>query len=102
MTVTEFIAAKPAVGEYALLAYVIDVYVCPPCPPGTECKPCIPDNITIADNPPRAGIPGGVDGEKLRVYITSEEAANLVIGKRYQIHLQAGPSPKLLGANERP
>ena len=101
LTVAEFVSAKPSSGTFALIAYIIDVYVCPPCPPGAECKPCIPDNISIADKPPRAGTPGGVEGEKLRVYIPAELAPNLKVGKRYELKVLAGASPRLLAASER-
>ena len=29
---------------------MIDIYKCPPCPPGAMCKPCIPNNIVVTDN----------------------------------------------------
>ena len=29
---------------------MLDIYKCPPCPPGAMCKPCIPDDIVITDN----------------------------------------------------
>jgi hypothetical protein len=32
-------------------AYVTFVYICPPCPPPNQCKPCIPNYFTIADDP---------------------------------------------------
>jgi len=32
-------------------AYVIEVYECPPCPKGTECKPCDQPHFWIADTP---------------------------------------------------
>jgi hypothetical protein len=36
-------------GTFRIEGYVIDIYKCPPCPPGAMCKPCIPDNIVITD-----------------------------------------------------
>lgn len=36
-------------GQFRIEGYVIDIYKCPPCPPGAMCKPCIPDNIVITD-----------------------------------------------------
>ncbi len=37
-------------GPFRIVGYVIDIYKCPPCPPGAMCKPCIPDNIVVTDN----------------------------------------------------
>lgn len=31
-------------------AYVIEIYKCPPCPPGAQCKPCLGDYVVITDN----------------------------------------------------
>src|SRR5438876_216399 len=37
-------------GTFRIEGYVIDIYKCPPCPPGAMCKPCIPNNIVVTDN----------------------------------------------------
>lgn len=37
-------------GTFRIVGYVLDIYKCPPCPPGAMCKPCIPDNIVVTDN----------------------------------------------------
>lgn len=36
-------------GPFRIQGYVLDVYKCPPCPPGAVCKPCTPDNVVITD-----------------------------------------------------
>lgn len=36
-------------GPFRIEGYVLDIYKCPPCPPGAMCKPCIPDNVVITD-----------------------------------------------------
>jgi hypothetical protein len=30
-------------------AYVIEIYKCPPCPPGAQCKPCLGDYIVVTN-----------------------------------------------------
>jgi hypothetical protein len=37
-------------GPFRIEGYLLDVYKCPPCPPGSMCKPCIPDNVVITDS----------------------------------------------------
>jgi hypothetical protein len=37
-------------GSFRIEGYVINIYKCPPCPAGMQCKPCIPDNIDVTDN----------------------------------------------------
>jgi hypothetical protein len=44
----------PANRVFRIEGYVLDIYKCPPCPPGAMCKPCIPDNITLVDSPDRS------------------------------------------------
>lgn len=38
-------------GPFRIGAYVVEVYKCPPCPAGAQCKPCIGDHIVVTDNP---------------------------------------------------
>jgi hypothetical protein len=38
-------------GPFRIEGVVTDIYKCPPCPRGAQCKPCIGDHLTISDNP---------------------------------------------------
>jgi hypothetical protein len=52
MTVAQFRAAPPGGKIVRLTGYMVDAYLCPPCPPGAMCKPCMShSSITIADEP---------------------------------------------------
>ncbi|HCW08077.1 MAG TPA: hypothetical protein DGG95_12015 [Cytophagales bacterium] len=63
-----------------LKAYVLDVYVCPPCPPGAMCKPCIENHCTIVEEKP-------IDIMKVRledrVRIFADHPEKLEVGKQY-------------------
>ena len=37
-------------GEFIVVAFVIQTYKCPPCPPNAMCKPCLGDHIVVTDN----------------------------------------------------
>jgi hypothetical protein len=37
-------------GTFIIVAFVIQTYKCPPCPPNAMCKPCLGDHIVITDN----------------------------------------------------
>ena len=37
-------------GTFIIIAFVIQTYKCPPCPPNAMCKPCLGDHIVVADN----------------------------------------------------
>ena len=51
-TVT-FSGLKKSLADTVLVrAYVMDIYVCPPCPEGMQCKPCMENNFTIVEEKP--------------------------------------------------
>ncbi len=61
-------------------AFVLDIYVCPPCPEGMICKPCIENHFTAVDEKPLD--PTKIPWEKkLRVF--TERPDSLKTGKRY-------------------
>jgi hypothetical protein len=61
-------------------AYVFDIYVCPPCPEGAMCKPCIENNFTAVEEKPVD--PFKVAHEK-RVRVFMERPDSLKVGKQY-------------------
>ncbi len=72
--------AKATSDTVRLKAYVFDVYVCPPCPEGAQCKPCMENHATVVEEEP-------VDPMKVpldrRVRIFTERSDSLKTGKRY-------------------
>lgn len=55
LTVAELKAAPPVGSRAVLTGYVADSYLCPPCPKGAMCKPCLgPSAVYIADAPGHA------------------------------------------------
>ena len=94
-SVTAFVARHPQAGTYTLSAYVVDIYLCPPCPEHALCKPCIPDNATLSD---AASLPDAVAHHvpTLRVALEVSQAAMLKIGRRYEMRVEAGALPKVL------
>jgi hypothetical protein len=99
LSVAEFVANHPAAGEYILIAYDEDIYLCPPCPKGAQCKPSIGDNFTITDTPPRAGTPGK---ERIMVFSTPSDLAKLQIGRRYRLRIRVAGSLRLRGVEHMP
>jgi hypothetical protein len=63
-----------------LKAYVLDVYRCPPCPPGAICKPCMENYFTVVEQKP-------VDIMKIplgnRIRIFTNKSNDLTVGKQY-------------------
>ena len=98
LTVAEFAAQHPTQGLYALTAFVVaDVYLCPPCPKGAQCKPCIGDNIQISDTLPMAGV---LNGQILMVFIAPADTPKFRKGYRYKLTVEADNVPRLRAAQE--
>ncbi len=96
-SVQAFLSQHPASGTYTITAYLVDIYLCPPCSAGSYCKPCIPDNITLSDLPSLTQ-PQAKSNRTLRVFLLPSQAAPLQIGRRYDIQIEAGNSPKYISA----
>lgn len=50
LTFNDLAQSDSTQGTFRIKGYVIDIYECPPCPPGAMCKPCLPNNIVVTDN----------------------------------------------------
>lgn len=60
--------------------YATDIYVCPPCPPGAQCKPCIENHFMVTNKKTK-------DPQKpgLRARVFSENSNRVVSGRRYEL-----------------
>jgi hypothetical protein len=76
---------RNGVGEQAfrIVGYVIDIYKCPPCPPGAMCKPCIPDNIVVTDNVEEEDLS---KVKRLRIY--ADEPEQFEVKKKYLFNVK--------------
>lgn len=63
-----------------LRAYVLDVYHCPPCPPGAICKPCIEDNISVVEDKPTDITKIPLE-KRVRIFIANQKGFEA--GKQY-------------------
>jgi len=71
--------SKSSSDTVTLKAYVRDVYVCPPCPEGAQCKPCMENHLTVVEEKP-------IDPFKItqQVRIFTQHPDSLKIGRRYK------------------
>jgi len=77
--------SKAPADTIRLKAYVLDVYTCPPCPPGMICKPCTGNHVTIAEEKPKDMMK--ISSDK-RIRIFTENPKGLTPGKRYVFTLR--------------
>ncbi len=68
-----------------LKVYVLDIYVCPPCPEGMQCKPCIGNNFTAVEEKPVDIFK--IPGDK-RLRVLTPHPDSLKVGKRYMITIR--------------
>jgi hypothetical protein len=63
-----------------LKAFVLNVYECPPCPPGMICKPCLGNHVMVVEKRP-------VDIMKIpledRLRIFADQPKRMTAGKQY-------------------
>jgi hypothetical protein len=91
LTVAQWKASPPVAGIVRITGYVVDTYLCPPCPMGMECKPCMSHtSITIADAPIHIqGAPA--------IVIAVPDLAPFEHGTQYRFEITAGPDDGLDG-----
>ncbi len=65
-------------GTFIVVAFVIQTYKCPPCPPNAMCKPCVGDHIVVTENLDEKD-PARI--QRLRIYTDKPEQFELK--KRY-------------------
>lgn len=48
LSVSEFRQRNPETGIFTITGYIAKQYVCPPCPPHANCKPCAEDQVLVS------------------------------------------------------
>jgi hypothetical protein len=87
LTIAEF-RASPPVGQTArIVGYVVESYLCPPCPRGAQCKPCASASaIFVADAPGHA--PFALDRPPADVIaIATQEPDRFERGMQYRLEI---------------
>lgn len=67
-------------GEYRTEGFVAKVYVCPPCPPGAMCKPCMRDNIVISE---RKAALAGYNLSEREMMLFTRGSGVFEVGRKY-------------------
>ena len=73
-------------GTYHLVGYVTKKYTCPPCPAGSQCKPCMPEYIVISEENKPTDVNNLSDNDLI---IFVDNAGIFEVGKKYRclIHI---------------
>ena len=67
-------------GSFRIEGIVNDIYKCPPCPEGAQCKPCLGDHLTITDNPDEKN---PALKRRLRIFAKAPELDQLEVARKY-------------------
>jgi hypothetical protein len=67
-------------GPFRIEGYVTEIYKCPPCPEGAQCKPCLGDHLVITDDLDEKD---PALKKRLRIFAKRLELDKLKIAKRY-------------------
>ena len=72
-------------GTYNAEVYVVKIYMCPPCPKGAQCKPCMRDNIVISENNQLLET-YSLSGKEMILFANNSNQFEL--GKKYQFSIK--------------
>ena len=80
---------SPPVGRAAqIVGFVVGSYLCPPCPPGAQCKPCASESVLfIADTSSRDPVAPGAHSDGV-VAIGVKNPASFERGARYRFEIE--------------
>ena len=73
-------------GTFETEGYVINIYQCPPCPPGAVCQTCPPLFIIISEKNRQIEYPSEVTARGLLVL--TDQGSELKTGKKYRFKIQ--------------
>lgn len=96
MTVAQLLAAPPAGATVGVAGYIVETYLCPPCPPGANCKPCFSESAVFLADTPREY---GSETVPPMVGLAIADPDKFVLGQhcRFQVSVAARPSGAVVG-----
>ena len=86
ITIHELKQSDLTEGRFYIEGYVAKIYTCPPCPEGTQCKPCMGDNIVVSEDKKEVGGYGGLSPKELIVF--TDKTGELKLGGKYQFFVK--------------
>jgi hypothetical protein len=91
-SVGALIALNPTHGIFVVAGFVAKRFVCPSCPPGATCKPCMGDNIVLSDDNRAIESYEQMGSREVIIFANSSEVQKFRIGSYYRIRLEVLPS----------
>ncbi|MCB9359345.1 hypothetical protein H6503_05410 [Candidatus Woesearchaeota archaeon] len=84
INVSEFNSIDSKEGNYSIEGFIAYEHRCPPCPEGSLCKECMPDNFILSDSQEYDSSYDGMSDSEVIVYI-GHDTSNLEVGKKYML-----------------
>ena len=85
LSVSNLNEKRPKKGIFETRGFVAKIYTCPPCPPETECKPCMKGNIVISEE---NKILDGYELTKKELIIFTNKSESFTKGKEYKFKIK--------------
>ena len=85
LKISELNKQKPEKGIFETKGFVAKVYTCPPCPPNSQCKPCMRNNIVVSEDNKSLD---GYDLTDKKILVFTDQAESFVAGKQYQFTIK--------------
>jgi hypothetical protein len=83
--VAAVVARAPQQGRLMLSGYVARIYLCPPCPAGVSCKPCLGDHLVLSDDKHALRPADDLGPSDVLVFAERSALRRLRVGQRYQL-----------------
>jgi hypothetical protein len=85
--VADLIGQAPTSGRFNVAGYVVRVYLCPACPPGAACKPCLGDHLVVSDQRHVLAPGDDLGASDVLIFGARADLQGLKIGNRYEMEV---------------
>jgi hypothetical protein len=86
-SVSELKAAKPKAGRaFWVEGFISKTYVCPPCPEGAQCKPCMKDNVVLSQTKKKLESYADVKADDLIVF--TADSRSFAVGRKRRLKVK--------------
>ena len=86
LSIHELKQLNPTSGSYSTEGYVAKIYVCPPCPAGAICKPCLQDRHMVISEQKETLEQAALTDTEIEVFVNHPE--QFTLGAKYTYVIQ--------------
>jgi hypothetical protein len=91
-SVSALIARNPSHGLFTVSGFVAKLFICPSCPPGANCKPCMGDNIVLSEDNRVIESYEQLGSHEVIIFATPSQVQKFRVGNYYRIRVEVLPN----------